>query len=156
MMKTLVAGVTALSLTLASAAPAQANGLDREDVGKLLLGLLAVGVVGAAIENNQRREETQVQRQGSGSWAELNQPRPRPDNRHDDRRRILPYECLQTVETRFGDLRLFGERCLERNYRFAASLPERCEVRVYSDNGPRSGYDPLCLREQGYRTTRRH
>ena len=156
MMKSLVAGVTALALTLASATPARANGLDRDDLGKLLLGLLAVGVVGAAIENNQRRDETQVQRQGSGSWADLNQPRPRPDSRHDNRRLILPYECLQTVETRFGHLRLFGERCLDRNYRFAASLPERCEVRVYSDNGPRSGYDPLCLREQGYRTNRRH
>jgi len=156
MMKSLVAGVTALSLTLASATTAHANGLDRDDVGKLLLGLLAVGVVGAAIENNQRREERQSQSRSSGSWADLNQPRPRHDNRRDDRRMTLPSDCLRTVETRFGNLRLFGERCLQRNYRFAASLPERCEVRVFSDNGPLNGYDPLCLREQGYRTNRRH
>ncbi|WP_333713877.1 hypothetical protein [Yoonia sp.] len=156
MMKSLVAGVMAFSLTLASALPAQANGLDREDVGKLLLGLLAVGVVGAAIENNQRREDIPVVRQDRGSWADLNQPRSRPDSRRDDRRLILPHQCLQTLRTRYGDLRLFGERCLERNYRFSASLPERCEVRIYTHDGPRSGYDPLCLREQGYRTNRRH
>ena len=160
MMKSIVAGVTALSLTLASAIPAQAQGLDREDVGKLLFGLVAIAAVSAAIENNQRREqstpETRAHERRTGSWADLNQPLPRHDNRRDERRLTLPSECLRTVETRFGDLRLFGQRCLERNYRFVADLPERCEVRVYSDRGPREGYDPLCLREQGYRTNRRH
>ncbi len=161
MMKRLVAGVTALSLTLASAAPVQANGLDREDVGKLLFGLVAIAAVSAAIENNQRRENETAATQAhstprNGGWAGLNRPQPRHDNRRDERRMTPPYDCLRTVETRFGDLRLFGQRCLERNYRYAADLPERCEVRVYSDNGPRNGYDPLCLREQGYRTNRRH
>ena len=160
MMKSLVAGVTALSLTFATVSPAQAEGFDREDVGKLLLGLAAVAVIGAAIENNQRQgtqpDVTRTHTPRSGSWADLNRPQHRPDNRRDERARILPADCLQTVETRFGPLRLFGQRCLERNYRYTADLPERCEVRVYSDRGPRDGFDPLCLREQGYRTNRRH
>ena len=77
MMKRLVAGVTALSLTLASAAPVDANGLDREDVGKLLFGLVAIAAVSAAIENNQRRENENAATQAhstprNGSWADLN------------------------------------------------------------------------------------
>lgn len=158
MMKSFVAGITALSLALTSAAPVSADGLDREDVGKLLLGLVAIAAVGAAVENNRREEEQaeQTQTRGSGSWADLNHPRWRQDNRHDLRRLTLPYGCLQTVDTRFGDLRLFGDHCLQRNFRYAADLPQRCAVRVYSDRGPRDGYDPLCLHEQGYRTNRRH
>jgi len=157
MRQTMIAGLTAVSLMLASVAPAQADGLDREDVGRLVLGLLVIGAVGAAIDNN-RRDETRndaipVQR---GSWADLDRPRPRHEERRNERHRMLPARCLQTVDTRFGPLRLFGDSCLERNYRFARDLPARCEVRIFSDRGPRDGYDPLCLREQGYGINRRH
>ncbi len=154
MKTTLTAAVTALSLILTSASQAQADGLDREDIGKLLFGLVAIAAVGAAIENNREdsNEATQAHASRTGSWADLHRPRPREDTR----RRILPAECLSTVETRFGNLRLFGQRCLERNYRFVSDLPDRCQVRIYADRGPRTGYDPLCLREQGYRTNRRH
>ena len=160
MMKSLIAGATALSLTFASVSPAQADGLDREDVGKLLFGLVAIAAVSAAIENNRQDDDrpaaTQAHTPRNGSWADLNRPQHRPDNRLSERHLTLPAQCVQTVDTRFGPLRMVGERCLERNYRFAADLPARCEVRVYSDRGPRSGYDPLCLREQGYRINRRH
>ncbi|SFS20122.1 hypothetical protein [Yoonia litorea] len=156
----ITAAITAMSFSLATVVPASAEGFDREDIGKLLLGLAAIAAVNAAIENNQRREDrTQADERTSRSansgrhdWADLNRPRPRGE-RHAD---VLPSQCLRTVETRFGNLRLFGQRCLERNYRFAERLPQRCEVRVYSDHGPRSGYDPFCLREHGYRTNRRH
>jgi len=155
MMKSIITGITALSLTLATVTPAQADGLDREDVGKLLLGLVAIAAVGAVIDNNQRRDQQSTQgrqnNQDRGSWADLNRPR----ERRAERARILPHRCLQTVETRFGHLRLFSERCLERRYRHVDHLPRRCEVRVYSAEGPRNGFDPLCLREQGYRTNRR-
>ncbi len=159
MLKSLTAGITALSLTLATAMPAQANGVDREDVGKLLIGLAAVAVIGAAIENNNRsnRRVTRVHDRTNhaphvtppraNDWAGLNRS---------NRRNILPHDCVRRVETRFGNYRMFGHRCLERNYRHVNSLPARCAVRVYSNNGPRRGFDPLCLREQGYRSDRRH
>lgn len=160
MLKSLIAGVTALSLTLATAVPAQANGVDREDVGKLLLGLAAVAVIGAAIENNNRDNDRttrvhdrphrapHVNPPRSNHWSDL--------SHRNNGRWVLPRDCLRRVETRFGDIRLFGQRCLERNYRHVDSLPRRCAVRVYSNNGPRRGFDPLCLREQGYRSDRRH
>ena len=162
MFKPLIAGITALSLTIASTTPLQAQGLDREDVGKLLIGLAAVAVIGAAIEesrDNDRDRSTQANdtRQWSGinrnnDWSGLN----RQHQSNTNSRRVLPHACLQTVETRFGNQRLFGQRCLERNYRHVSRLPDRCAVQLYTSNGPRRGYDPLCLREQGYRSDRRN
>ena len=159
MLKQLIAGVTAASLALAS--PAQAGGLDREDVGKLLIGLAAIAALNAAIENHgskarpglptrahdrSRHNIPDAQRGDAGRWADLG----RQTNR-----RVIPHDCLRRVETRFGTQRMFGRRCLERNYTYVDSLPNRCAVRVYTSNGPRRGFDPLCLREQGYRTDRR-
>lgn len=166
MFKPIIAGLTALSLTLATATPISAQGLDREDVGKLLIGLAAVAVIGAAIEGNRDRRSgneaadtgiqahDNVHRNGinrSNNWADLNR-----QSQSNNARRTVPFECLQTVETRFGAQRLFGRRCLERNYRHVNQLPDRCAVRLYTTNGPVRGYDPLCLREQGFQSDRRH
>ncbi len=161
MFKPIVAGLTALSLTLAMATPVTAQGLDREDVGKLLIGLAAVAVIGAAIEENRDRRSADrstpahdtTQRNGinrNNNWSDLNH-----QNQSHNARRTVPYECLRTVETRFGEQRLFGRRCLERNYRHVNRLPDRCAVQLYTSRGPVRGYDPLCLREQGYQSDRR-
>jgi len=162
MFKHMIAGITALSLTFATAAPVQANGFDREDVGKLLIGIAAIAALNVAIENNKRNDRVAEPAQtvdhrsnrNTDSWADLNRQRPRQNNQA--RNRDLPRECLQSVETRFGTQRLFGQRCLERNYARVNHLPNRCAVRVFTDNGPRNGFDPHCLREQGFRATRRN
>jgi hypothetical protein len=156
MMKSTIAGITALSLSLAGATSAHAQGLDRDDLGKLLFGLVAVTVIGAAINNDRRENATQVHdrsRRGGNhndNWSNRNRG-------HDNNGRwVLPGDCLRTVENRFGSQRMFEQRCLERHYRHANRLPERCAVRVFTSDGPRNGYDPLCLREAGYRSDRRH
>ena len=156
MFKPIIAGIAAMSFALAG--PARANGLDREDVGKLLIGLAAIAVIGAAVENNNRQNErvTPTHDRHDRDWSNLQ----RGDNnwsnlsRRSDRR-LLPHDCIRHIDTRFGTQRMFGRRCLQRNYRHFSSLPERCVVRVYTNDGPRRGYDPLCLREQGYRSDRR-
>ncbi|MEJ8561922.1 hypothetical protein QTO30_12335 [Yoonia sp. GPGPB17] len=157
MFKPLIAGITALSLTLATTTPLQAQGLDRDDVGKLIFGLAAIAVIGAAIDNNRDRDRnrrTQVHQtpQRNNSWSDLNRDHQNAQNR----RRALPHACLRSVETRFGQQRLFGKRCLERNYRHVNRLPDRCAVRIYTTDGPRRGFDPVCLREQGFRSDRHY
>ena len=164
MFKPLIAGITALSLTLATTTPLHAQGIDRDDVGKLLFGLAAIAVIGTAIDQNRNRNRDrnrttqahQTPRSGginpNNSWSDLN----REHEANNNGRRTLPRSCLQTVETRFGNQRLFGQRCLERNFRHVNRLPDRCAVRVYTTNGPRRGFDPHCLREQGFRSDRRH
>jgi hypothetical protein len=157
MLKSLIAGVAALSLTLASAAPAAAGNLDREDVGKLLIGLAAVAVIGAAIEQNRDDTRSTPVHHNNG-WSGINRNNNWSNLRRNNNnsRRVLPHDCIRRVETRFGTQRMFGKRCLERNYRHVSNLPGRCAVRVYTDNGPRRGFDPQCLREQGYRSDRRN
>lgn len=159
MRKSLITGLTALSLTFAVVSPVHANGLDREDLGKIVFGLAALVALGAIVEDGssddsvvQAHERTRRGYQSPQNWSDLNRPRPRAQHRHAD----LPRNCLRAVDTRFGTIRMFGQRCLQRNYARAASLPSRCAVRVYTADGPRRGYDPQCLREQGYRVSRRH
>ncbi|WP_341368029.1 hypothetical protein [Yoonia sp. BS5-3] len=154
MLKSVITAVTALSL--ATATPAAANGLDREDVGKLLIGLAAVAVIGSALENSDDSAATPVQH--GNSWNGINRDNDwsRLNSNTQRSRRVLPADCLRRVETRFGVQRMYGQRCLERNYRHVNSLPERCEVRVYSSNGPRTGFDPVCLRERGFVSDRRN
>lgn len=165
MFKQLIAGVTAVSLTLAS--PAQAGNLDRDDVGKLLFGIAAIAALNSIIENNERRstaraaapkqQSTQVH---DRSWERRHAPTDHGQRWSNlsgrSNARIVPFACLRRVETRFGNPRIFTKRCLDRNYRHAANLPRRCAVRLYSNNGPVSGFDPACLRQQGYRSDRRN
>ena len=162
MFKPLIAGIAALSLTFTTATPTYAQGLDREDVGKLLIGLAAVAVIGAAIEENRdRNRDRSTPAHDTPNWNGINRNggwSGLADN-HDanvSSRRLLPHECLRRVETRYGPQRIFGKRCLDNNYRHASRLPDRCAVRVYTNNGPRRGFDPQCLREQGFRSDRRH
>ncbi|EBA13944.1 hypothetical protein [Roseobacter sp. CCS2] len=162
MFKPLIAGITALSLTLATTTPLHAQGMNRDDVGKLIFGLAAIAVIGAAIDQNRDRDRdrrTQVHQtpqwndaHRNNTWSDLNREHQNTQNS----RRALPHACLRTVETRFGHQGLFGKQCLERNYRHVNRLPDRCAVRIYTNDGPRRGFDPLCLREQGFRSDRRH
>lgn len=156
MFKPLIAGITALSLTLATATPLTAQGMTQEDAGKLLIGIAAIAVLGAALDQRQERAERRAQTVQRGinpnrSWSDLHD-----EETNNAQLRLLPRDCLRVVETRFGHHRMFGKRCMNQTYAFASTLPERCAVRVYTDAGPRNGFDPRCLREQGYRSDRRH
>ncbi len=71
MYKLLAASITALSLTLATVTPVHAGGIDRDGVGKLLIGLAAIAALNVAIENNRGRDDNATQAQ-SRSWADLN------------------------------------------------------------------------------------
>ena len=68
--------------------------------------------------------------------------------------RVLPSRCLRSVDTRYGDQLFFGRHCLANRYGGFHRLPARCEVRLYTGKATRHGYDPLCLRQEGYTTTR--
>ncbi|WP_296427407.1 hypothetical protein [Yoonia sp.] len=156
--KSMIAGIAALSLTFATVAPVQAEPFTGEDVGKLLIGFAAIAALNAALENNKRDSAPATQTRDQSHRA------PQAHGRHDNRwsnlnrgngRWVLPSTCMRDVQTRFGTVRMFGQRCLEQNYRQVNSLPDRCAVRVYTGNGPRRGFDPLCLRDAGYTSDRR-
>lgn len=152
----LIAATAAVALMIATVTPAHADGLDREDAGKLLIGLAAIAVLGAALNRDGDDDRRMVQRTHGGTgtqrgWSDLHDR----ETARQDARRALPASCLRWVETRYGHQRIFGQRCLEQNYTRHAHLPARCAVRLYSGNGPRNGFDPHCLRDAGFTTDQR-
>ncbi len=76
-------------------------------------------------------------------------PAPRPVH---GTKRYLPKSCLQTHITQQGQVKTFGENCLEKNYRYFYQLPDSCEQTLWTVHGIRDGYSPTCLRKSGYRT----
>ena len=71
-MKSLIAALAALSLIMAT--PASAQNLSRDDLGKLLIGLAAVAVIGAAIEENRDRDDEKRvhDRHNNHNWSGIN------------------------------------------------------------------------------------
>ncbi|MEJ6399165.1 hypothetical protein [Yoonia sp. 208BN28-4] len=161
MYKTFMAGLTALSLTLAPA-PAAAD-INEREVGQLLFGLVVAGIIGKAISDtnrrdNDRREEARQApvQERHDTLRPLRPQQPAFNDRLAGARDVLPSSCLRRHDTQRGVQRIFGQRCLERNYRHARSLPDQCQIRLRTYDGPRQGYAPSCLRDFGYRIDRRN
>jgi hypothetical protein len=174
MYKTFIAGLTAISLTLSSAAPARANSMNEDQIGKILFGLLATGVLVNIINNKQQSKTPPVAT--TRPWAppvvapHPHSPRtvdvsPRPPAprivdiprrpRGARNAKIIPRDCLKNFEGRFGNYRMFQRSCMRENYQFVRSLPQTCKVRLVTRKGTRNGWDPRCLRQAGYIASRR-
>lgn len=158
--------VTAIAVTGFSA-PARAG---NRDVANALAGLAAIAIIGAAIHKNRdhdRRRDPVVSRNnnrpaynGGNTHRQKKhrrqghvQPRPLP---HHVKRTILPRSCIRAVNTRFGEeTRLFGRHCLNNKYNYVSSLPQACAQRGWTSRGERRGYNVHCLKQKGYRISRR-
>lgn len=170
MYKTIIAGITAASLTLATATPAHAQSLDEDQIGKILFGLVATAVIASIIDNQkdetpevidtlqrdilQTPQQTQprvVQPRNAQPWG--NPPR-FGQPRHAQNIHVLPSQCFASYQTGYGAVRMFVRSCMRENYRQVAQLPFECTVRALTTEGPRNGWDPKCLRENGYRISR--
>jgi hypothetical protein len=138
------ATVLSAALALAPTAPAVASP-DGEDYARVLLGLLAIGAIANALENERDREAAARRR---------HDPVPQP-GWHDGRRRELPARCEFEVRTRHGWTEVFGKRCLEEQGVRVSRLPEACAFDVRTDYGRRSVYGAECLEDYGYRVEAR-
>jgi len=129
----LTAGLLAAALTLGglTATPVSA---DSEDTTKIIVGLAALALIGAAISSHNDREEEE-------------------EEREDERRRILPRECLAAYDTSDGRVALFGQQCLMEEYSYSARLPLTCAVTIRSRGVFYSGFAPQCLHDAGYRVS---
>ncbi|SDY37575.1 hypothetical protein SAMN05444004_101282 [Jannaschia faecimaris] len=79
----------------------------------------------------------------------------RPPRR--DSRRVLPDNCFRRLETRRGEVRGYGARCMQRSVARPGSLPPECIRQVRTDRGTRNLYTARCMRRAGWtsRTARR-
>lgn len=151
MFKTVIAGATALSLSFT---PANAQGLNEEQIGQIIFGLFATAAIAAAIKNNDQPKQAQV-------WT---QPKPKaeqvlPTPRHPVRPRpvlqTLPQRCITAVQSNQGRERIFTRSCIARSGLQAASFPRRCERDVVTRAGFRAGWAVRCMRNAGFRVSGR-
>ncbi len=130
MIATLLAAVLAFSpavSTPASAAP------DAEDYARVMLGLLALGVLVETLDNDRDR---------------------RLDRRESERARSMHRRiaaCEFEVRTRNGWRDVYGSRCLERAGVRVSRLPRDCAFRVRGERGNSVVYGERCLEDYGYR-----
>lgn len=179
MYRKFIATVTAASIALTAlgALPARAG---EHDAARAIAAILGIAVVGKIIHdrNNRRKEAAHdspdkvyrtpeykqpvhkkpVHRQPEYKKPayqppRYSQPKPRP---LPDRvnRKLLPQQCLRSFETHRGKVRMFGNRCLKRNYKFANRLPHQCQYIFNTPRGDRRGYEARCLRDRGFRLAR--
>lgn len=146
----------ALIITVAVAvtgltAPARA---DTDDIAKVLAGIAALAIIGKAISdhNDDDRTVTRHVYQTPPRYQPVPPryvtPRPVPPavSRYN-----LPRHCLRSYAINRGTIRLVEAGCLNRNYRHARSLPYACQYQFSDRRGRHTGYEPVCLRERGYR-----
>lgn len=135
--------VLALALSAALALPAftaPARAGNDEDIARFLAGVATLFVIGKAIEMHQddahdrkkKKKKKKRRKNGDSSKPHL--------------KRILPGQCLKNR----GGYRMMAAGCLKRNYGNTDHLPRACYTRIFTQDGPRKGYEPRCLRERGY------
>lgn len=144
---------TAVAITGFSASRARAA-----DAHDILGGLAAIAIIGAAVNyyNKEQRQE-RVTRQYN--YAPPPQQVRRPDHIRPLPRRVarydLPQRCLKTYKGYSKKRPLLGPRCLEKNYKHANSLPQKCKVGFWNGKKVKRAYEPACLRRKGYRVVYR-
>lgn len=161
---------SAMAVTGLSAAPARA---DAEDAAKVIAGVAALAILGAAIADakddkdrvTRNRDHLRHDNRHRGTkWNNQHRGNKNQwDNRHRGnkhtrplpkrvQRKLLPDACRIEARAWNGQrLRGFGRHCLKRNYGYANSLPRSCESHVRGRHGKlRTMYRGRCLYRHGY------
>jgi hypothetical protein len=153
-----IALICSAALALAAtSAPARAQ----DEVAKIVTGLAAIAILGAALHAHNTRDRevvihTPVPRPPTPPHVPKQpgkvKPRPLPENlRHLD----VPRSCMRTAYSQGREVRFLGQGCLNKRYHQVDALPRACKLRFPTRNGLRKGFDPRCLRDKGYRITHR-
>ncbi|MEO0402761.1 MAG: hypothetical protein AAF214_10335 [Pseudomonadota bacterium] len=142
-----------IAITGFSAAPARAGD---QDVGAALAAILGLAIVGAVIkdkhDNRKARQQVHTPQHVAPVTRHKPQVKPLPNRVN---RKLLPQNCLYTLSTHRGPARVFGQRCLNQNYRHVNSLPRACHRQLNTQRGLRQGYSAHCLNQHGYQLARR-
>lgn len=135
---------TSIAVTGLSAAPAYADGKTARMFG----GLALLGIIALAIQDsNQKRNVTR-----NYTYNNTTKPRPLPPQVSN---KYLPQHCLRSKSVNGHRRNLFGANCLRNNNVRTSALPYACQLGYWNGRQNRVGYEPVCLRERGYRFARR-
>lgn len=128
LLATLAAGVTALSLMLATAVPAHADRRS-DDLAKAVAAAIALGLIVHSIDR------------GRADPAPVATP---------VRHRAVPAVCAVEVRGARRDRVVYPERCLRREG-FEARLPRDCAVHIRIRGREDRAYGERCLLDAGFR-----
>ncbi len=140
----------AICITCLSAIPARASD---NGTARAIAGFAALAILGLAIHNARDKDDRPTMSHAAPpptNHSVRPRPVPQPAARYD-----LPGKCLRNHKLHGGPARLLGLHCLKSNYGFTSQLPQACRLRFEGRNIIRAGYEPLCLRERGYRIVNR-
>ncbi|MAM63236.1 hypothetical protein [Maritimibacter sp. UBA3975] len=157
--------VLAASVALSPVAATEAQAGNEEAliagaIGTIILGAIATQALNGNVRIHSNTQSHYVPRQqptyrhGSQAGRYGNQHGGNRGGNHGGSRakhfKQLPARCIVNVPGERGVL--FGNRCLQRNFRGAAYLPGYCKDHVYnSRNGNvRNVYRGRCLKQAGY------
>ncbi len=136
--------VLAASIAVTALSVPQAQAGNRA-LNKFLAGVAVIAVIGALAESRgNRREPTYVNPT----------TRPLPPQ---VQRKILPRNCLKTVNTQGRRQNVYLLRCLKQNYDYTNELPNACTTNVSRNDGTnflRPAYGAQCLGQYGYKVAR--
>lgn len=140
MTKTLFATLLAGTIALTSLTPTAARANDH--LGKLLVGVVALGIIAAAIDdaNDKKRQKSQRRVKKNKDHGRINRRA---------ERFVIPSRCVRDFRTADGVRRAVGERCVTRNAP-RVSLPSQCRRTLWTDVGIRDVFGRRCLQRNGY------
>jgi hypothetical protein len=130
-MATVTAGVTVLSMLVATAIPAHADRAS-DNLAKAVVGALIIG----AIVNSTNR----------GHAA----PAPAPEPVHEVRSPRVPQSCAVEISGARRTVVLYPERCLRREG-FDYRLPRGCATEIRMRGRTDRAYSAQCLSDAGFR-----
>ncbi len=143
MKKQMIAAVTAIALTITSAAATPATAQDNgNDALKVLLGAAAIGLLISQANKNKRDDDKARVTRNS-----------RHDHRHgknsQNNNRRIPAQCVFSVRGH----EVVSARCLQE-YGIARDVPSRCAFVINTSWGQRTVYGSRCLKDRGYKLAR--
>ncbi len=106
-----------------------------EEAAAIIAGLVALYVIGRAIENRNDHHEQQPTAHT-----------PPPVAPH----LVAPAQCRREFHTNNGVRRGYSYRCMQRHAARPNLLPDQCLRQVYTDRGPRNLYGGRCLTQNGW------
>lgn len=165
MSRKFIAAVLAVSTAIATFSAAPARAASEEDIARILGAAATVFIIGKAIEHardkdrKDRKKDKYVERShGHKPYVEQKHHRPLPQvvprhARPHHGRAALPAKCVRRISGGHVN-RVVMERCLDRRYRSAHSLPRSCRMAVETHRGRQTAYALPCLRHRGYTVAR--
>lgn len=160
--------VVATAVAFATANPARAKGLTTEEVIGLTTAAIVFGAIAHKISKDKKRERAKVivthppKQVHKPAPPKVHKPAPKPQKahrlhskNHAHRPARLPGQCVRDSYGKKARL-VMPTRCLKRHDVRLRALPNKCKT-VYLNHKytKRYGYNVRCLRENGYRMSRR-